>query len=56
MRNINRQFHLHGDLLLVDQYIADVKHNGKIIVQVYHAPVVSTEGYQGDQVHLLQLF
>ena len=46
-------FHFHGDLLLVNQYVADVKHNGKVIVQVNHAPVISTEGYQGDQVHLL---
>ena len=49
-------FHFHGDLLLVNQYVADVKHNGKVIVQVNHAPVITTEGYQSDQVHLLQLF
>ena len=36
--------------------IEDAVVPAKVIVQVNHAPVITTERYQGDQVHLLQLF
>ena len=42
---------MSGDALSICQAVK--ANRGKVIVQVNHAPVISTEGYQGDQVHLL---
>ena len=45
---------MSGDALSICQAVK--ANRGKVIVQVNHAPVITTERYQGDQVHLLQLF
>jgi len=50
------QLHFHGNFLLINHDITDIKHNGQIITQIYHAAMFSGIGNQCDHVGIFKFF